>query len=100
MIPLSYYIILSLLLFFIGVFGIFIRRNLLVIFICIELMLNSVNLALAAFSRLTQNLEGQLLVFFVITVAAAEATVGLAIILLVFRNRKAIEIDQITSMKG
>jgi NADH-quinone oxidoreductase subunit K len=100
MIPLSYYIILSLLLFFIGVFGIFIRRNLLVIFICIELMLNSVNLALAAFSRFTQNLEGQLLVFFVITVAAAEATVGLAIILLVFRNRKAIEIDQITSMKG
>lgn len=96
----SYYIILSLILFFIGVLGIFIRRNLLVIFMCIELMLNSANLALATFSRITQNLEGQLLVFFVITVAAAEATVGLAIILLVFRNRKAIDIDQLTSLKG
>lgn len=100
MIPTSYYIILSLVLFFIGVFGIFIRRNLLVLFMCIELMLNSVNLAFVTFARVFQNLEGQLTVFFVITVAAAEATVGLAIILLVFRNRKAVEIDQIMSMKG
>lgn len=100
MIPVSYYIILSLVLFFIGVFGIFIRRNLLVLFMCIELMLNSVNLAFVTFARVFQNLEGQLTVFFVITVAAAEATVGLAIILLVFRNRKAVEIDQIMSMKG
>jgi NADH-quinone oxidoreductase subunit K len=95
-----FYIILSLLLFFIGILGIFIRRNLLVIFMCIELMLNSVNLVLATFARLNQNLEGQLLVFFVIAVAAAEATIGLAIILLVFRNGKAIEIDQLTSMRG
>jgi NADH-quinone oxidoreductase subunit K len=94
------YIILSLVLFFIGVFGIFVRRNLLVIFVCIELMLNSANLALVAFSRMVQNLEGQILVFFVITVAAAEATVGLAIILLVFRSRKVVEIDQVNSMKG
>lgn len=100
MIPTSYYIILSLVLFFIGVFGVFIRRNLLVLFMCIELMLNSVNLAFVTFARVFQNLEGQLTVFFVITVAAAEATVGLAIILLVFRNRKAVEIDQIMSMKG
>jgi NADH-quinone oxidoreductase subunit K len=70
----SYYIALSLLLFFIGVLGIFLRKNLLVMFMCIELMLNSVNLALVAFSKFYQNLEGQLLVFFVITVAAAEAT--------------------------
>jgi NADH-quinone oxidoreductase subunit K len=100
MIPVSYYIVLSLVLFFIGVFGIFIRRNLLVLFMCIELMLNSVNLAFVTFARVFQNLEGQLTVLFVITVAAAEATVGLAIILLVFRNRKAVEIDQIMSMKG
>jgi len=95
-----YYIVLSLILFFIGVFGIFIRRNLLVIFMCIELMLNSVNLAFVTFSRILQNLEGQIVVFFVITVAAAEAAIGLAIILLVFRNRKAVEIDQLTTMRG
>jgi len=95
-----YYLTLSLILFFIGVFGIFIRRNLLVIFLCIELMLNSVNLAFVTFSRLVQNLDGQMLAFFVIAVAAAEATVGLAIILLVHRSRKSVEIDQLTSMKG
>ena len=95
-----YYIVLSLILFFIGVFGIFIRRTLLVMFMCIELMLNSVNLAFVTFSRIFQNLEGQIVVFFVITVAAAEAAIGLAIILLVFRNRKAVEIDQLTTMRG
>ena len=100
MIPPIYYIILSLVLFFIGVFGIFIRRNLLVLFMCIELMLNSVNLAFVTFSRILQNLEGQIVVFFVITVAAAEAAVGLAIILLVFRSRKSVEIDELTSMRG
>ncbi len=94
------YLILSLILFFIGVFGIFIRRNLLAMFMCIELMLNSVNLAFVTFSRVTQNLEGQIFVFFVISVAAAEAAIGLAIILLVFRSRKTAEIDQLMSMKG
>ena len=100
MIPQTYYIILSLVLFFIGVFGIFIRRNLLVMFMCIELMLNSVNLAFVTFSRIFQNLEGQAFVFFVITVAAAEATVGLSIILLVSRSRKTVEVGKINSMKG
>jgi NADH-quinone oxidoreductase subunit K len=100
MIPPIYYIVLSLILFFIGVFGIFIRRNLLVLFMCIELMLNSVNLAFITFSRMLQNLEGQIVVFFVITVAAAEAAVGLAIILLVFRSRGSVEIDELTSMRG
>jgi len=95
-----YYLALSIVLFFIGVLGIFVRKNLLVLFLCIELMLNSVNLALATFSRTVQNLEGQMLVFFVITVAAAEATVGLAIILLAHRNQKAHNIDQLTSLKG
>jgi NADH-quinone oxidoreductase subunit K len=95
-----YYLALSIVLFFIGVLGIFVRRNLLVLFLCIELMLNSVNLALATFSRTVQNLEGQMLVFFVITVAAAEATVGLAIILLAHRSRKAHNIDELTSLKG
>jgi len=100
MIQPSMYLILSLILFFIGVFGIFIRRNLLAMFMCIELMLNSVNLAFVTFSRVTQNLEGQIFVFFVISVAAAEAAIGLAIILLVFRSRKTAEIDQLMSMKG
>jgi NADH-quinone oxidoreductase subunit K len=100
MIQPAHYLILSLLLFFTGVLGIFIRKNLLVMFMCIELMLNSVNLAFVAFSRQFQNLEGQLFVFFVITVAAAEATVGLAIILLVHRNRKVHDIDQLNSLKG
>ena len=80
--------------------GVFIRRNLLVMFMCIELMLNSVNLALITFSRILQNLEGQMLVFFVITVAAAEATVGLAIILQVYRTRKIVDIDDLNTMKG
>ena len=95
-----YYLTLSVVLFFIGVFGIFVRKNLLVLFMCIELMFNSVNLALITFSRIFQNLEGQMLVFFVITVAAAEATVGLAIILQVHRTRKAHDIDQLTSLRG
>lgn len=95
-----YYLTLSLILFFIGVLGIFVRKNLLVLFMCIELMLNSVNLALVTFSRVFQNLEGQMMVFFVITVAAAEATVGLAIVLLVHRTRKAHDIDQLTSLRG
>jgi NADH-quinone oxidoreductase subunit K len=100
MIPPVFYIILSLALFLIGTLGIVIRRNLLVLFMCIELMLNSVNLALVTFSRVFQNLDGQLLSFFVIAVAAAEATVGLAIILLVYRNRKVVEIDELDSMRG
>jgi NADH-quinone oxidoreductase subunit K len=100
MIPPAYYIILSLLLFLIGMLGILIRKNLLVLFMCIELMLNSVNLALITFSRVFQNLDGQVLAFFVIAVAAAEATVGLAIILLVYRNRKVVQIDELNTMRG
>ena len=100
MIPPAFFIILSLVLFLIGTLGILIRRNLLVLFMCIELMLNSVNLALVTFSRVFQNLDGQLLAFFVIAVAAAEATVGLAIILLVYRSRKVVEIDELNSMRG
>jgi NADH-quinone oxidoreductase subunit K len=95
-----YYLVLSVLLFFIGVLGIFIRKNLIVIFLCIELMLNSANLAFITFARFYQTLDGQLAAFFVITVAAAEATVGLAMILLVNRTRKSIDIDQLTTMKG
>src|SRR5205085_1991710 len=100
MIPPIFYLTLSLLLFFIGVFGILLRRNLLVIFMCIELMLNSVNLTFITFARMLEKIEGQLVVFFVITVAAAEAAVGLAIILLVFRTRKTVEIDQVNTLKG
>jgi NADH-quinone oxidoreductase subunit K len=100
MIQPAFYIILSLVLFLIGMLGILIRRNLLVLFMCIELMLNSVNLAFITFSRVFQNLDGQIVAFFVITVAAAEATVGLAIILLVYRSRKVVEIDELKSMRG
>ena len=101
MVPqLSWYLALSAVLFTIGVVGVIIKRNIIAMFMCIELMLNSVNLALITFSRILQNLEGQMLVFFVITVAAAEATVGLAIILQVYRTRKIVDIDDLNTMKG
>ena len=81
MVPLSHYLILSAILFGIGVMGVLLRRNAIVIFMCIELMLNAANLTLVAFSRFLQTLDGQILVFFVMTVAAAEAAVGLVIII-------------------
>ena len=99
MIPLSYYLILSALLFSLGVIGVFIRRNAIVIFMCIELMLNAVNLSFIALARYMDSLDGQLIVFFVMTVAAAEAAVGLAIIISVFRNRGTINLDEINLMK-
>ncbi len=99
MIPLSHCIALSVILFGLGVAGFIFRRNIITIFMCIEQMLNAVNLAFVAFSRYRGNLDGQLFVFFVIVVAAAEATVGLAIIIALYRNRAELGVDEIDSMK-
>lgn len=100
MIPLSHILVLSAILFVLGIAGFLIRRNIITIFMCIELMLNAVNLAFVAFSRQVGNLDGQLFVFFVIVVAAAEAAVGLAIIIALHRNRESLAIDEIDSMKN
>ena len=98
-ITLNHYLVLSGLLFIIGAVGVVIRRNALVIFMSIELMLNSVNLLFVAFSKYLNNLSGQVFVFFVMTVAAAEVVVGLAIIVLIFRNKSTVNVDEINLMK-
>ncbi len=100
MITLNHYLILAAILFSIGAVGVFVRRSALIIFMCIELMLNSVNITFVAFSRYLDNMDGQLFVFFVMTVAAAEVVVGLAIILLIFRQRSTVNVDEINLMKG
>ena len=99
MIPLSYYLILSAVLFTVGVIGVLVRRNAIVIFMSIELMLNAVNLSFVAISRHLDSLDGQIFVFFVMTVAAAEVAVGLAIIINLFRNKETINVDEINIMK-
>jgi len=100
MVPLSWYIVLSALMFSIGVFGFLSRRNLIIIFMSIELMLNSVNISLIAFSHYLQSMRGQILVFFVITVAAAEAAIGLAILIAFYKNNPTVKADEINLMKG
>ncbi len=99
MVPVSYYLVLSAILFGIGVVGFVFKRNLITIFMCIELMLNAVNLSFVAFSSYLEKLSGQIYVFFVIVVAAAEAAVGLAIILLVFRNRESLNVERANLLK-
>ena len=98
-VPLTWYLILSVVLFSIGAVGVLIKRNALVIFMCIELMLNAVNLAFVTFARQQDSMDGQIFVFFVMTVAAAEAVVGLAIIIALFRNKATINVDDINIMK-
>ena len=98
-IPLQYYLALSALLFTVGVIGVLTRRNAIIVFMSIELMLNSVNLTLVAFSAFLGNANGQIFVFFVMAVAAAEAAVGLAIIIALFRNKQTVNIDEINIMK-
>jgi NADH-quinone oxidoreductase subunit K len=99
MVNLSSYLVLSLILFSIGVIGFFLRRNLIVIFMCIELMLNAANLAFVAFARELHSMTGQVFVFFVMAVAAAEAAVGLAIILAVYRTKETVNADEVQLMK-
>ncbi len=96
---LSYYLILALLLFSIGVIGVLIRRNAIIVFMCIELMLNSVNLVFVAFSSFLGTINGEIFVFFIMTVAAAEAAIGLAIIIALYRNKQTINIDEINILK-
>jgi NADH-quinone oxidoreductase subunit K len=96
----EWYVILSAILFTIGALGVLIRRNALIIFMSIELMLNSANLAFVAFARQYNNLDGQIFVFFVITVAAAEVAVGLALVVTIFRSKKSINIDEMNLLKG
>ena len=98
-VPLTWYLILSGILFSIGAVGVLINRNALVIFMCIELMLNAVNLALVTFSRQQDSMDGQIFVFFIMTVAAAEAVVGLAIIIALFRNKATVNVDDMNIMK-
>jgi NADH-quinone oxidoreductase subunit K len=98
-VPLSYYLALSAVLFTIGVVGVLIRRNVIVVFMAIELMLNSVNLTLVAFSSFLGDITGQALVFFVMAVAAAEAAVGLAIVIAVYRNKQTVHLDDINILK-
>ncbi|MFN5705440.1 MAG: NADH-quinone oxidoreductase subunit NuoK [bacterium] len=99
-VPLTHYILLSSLLFVIGVLGVLIRRNAIVIFMSIELMLNAVNLLLAAFSAFRGDPAGQIFVFFIMAVAAAEVAVGLAIIVMIYRNTRSIDINLLNRLKG
>jgi NADH-quinone oxidoreductase subunit K len=96
----THYIWLSIILFSIGALGVLLRRNAIIIFMSIEMMLNAANLLFVTFSRQLGDLDGQVLVFFVITVAAAEVAVGLALIVTIFRTKKSINIDEINLMKG
>ena len=98
-VPLPWYLALSAVLFTIGVVGVLVRRNVIVVFMAIELMLNSVNLTLVAFSSFLGDVAGQALVFFVMAVAAAEAAVGLAIVIAVYRNKQTVHLDDINILK-
>ncbi|HEX7975399.1 MAG TPA: NADH-quinone oxidoreductase subunit NuoK [Anaerolineales bacterium] len=100
MLPISYYIGLSAFLFTIGAVGVLIRRNAIIIFMSVELMLNSANLAFVAYARYYGAMNGQIFVFFVMAVAAAEVAVGLALIVAIFHTKQSIDVDEISSMKG
>ena len=96
---LEHYLVVSAVLFSLGVLGVILRRNLLVMYMGLELMFNAANLALVAFSRFNNNLNGQIMVFFIITVAAAEVAVGLALIVALYRKRQSAHVEDLTSMK-
>lgn len=99
MVPLTHYLILSATLFSIGVLGVLIRRNAIVVFMCVEIMLNAVNISLIAFDRYMNQHDGQIFSFMVMCVAAAEVSVGLAIIIALFRNKATVNLDEINLMK-
>jgi len=100
MVPTSYYVLLSAILFAIGAVGVLTRRNVIVMFMSVELMLNSANIALVAFSRQWASVDGQIMSFFVITVAAAEVAVGLALLVGIFRTRRTTNVDDVSQMRG
>lgn len=95
----EHYLAVSIILFCLGLLGVIVRRNLLIIYMGLELMLNAANLALVAFSRFNNNLDGQVFVFFIITVAAAEVAVGLALIVALYRKRRTAHVEDLTAMK-
>ena len=97
--PTHYYLVISALLFTIGVLGVLVRRNAIIIFMCIEMMLNAANLAFVAAARELKQMDGQVFVFFVMTVAAAEVAVGLAIIVALFRNKETVDVDEVNLLK-
>lgn len=99
MITIHHYLVLSALLFFIGVFGVLYRRNLIVIFMSVELMLNGVNLSFVTFARYAGNMDGHVVAFFVMALAAAEAAIGLAILVMLFRNRTTVQADDMSLMR-
>ena len=99
MVPLSHYLIVSAILFALGTAGVFLRRNLITILLSIEIMLNAVNLSFVAFGRFLGTVDGQIITFFVMTVAAAEAAVGLALVIALFRHRETLSPDAFTSLK-
>jgi NADH-quinone oxidoreductase subunit K len=100
MLPVIYYLGLAIILFILGALGVLIRRNAIVIFMSIELMLNAANLAFVAYARYWQSMNGQIFVFFIMTVAAAEVAIGLALIVTIFRTKSSIDVDQISTLKG
>jgi NADH-quinone oxidoreductase subunit K len=100
MVPASYYLALSVILFSLGVIGVLVRRNAIVIFMSLELMFNAANLVFVTFASYYQALSGQIFVFFVMTVAAAEVAVGLALMVAIFRAKQSIDVDQMSNMKG
>ncbi len=99
MVSTTHYLVLGAILFTIGVFGVIVRRNVITMFMCVELMLNAVNLTLLAFARMYGRIDGQIFVFFVMTVAAAEAAVGLALIVTLSRKTDSVDIDEADTMK-
>ena len=100
MISLTHYLVLAVILFVIGATGVLMRRNIIIILLSVELMLNAVNINLVAFSHYLKNPDGQVFVFFVMTVAAAEAALGLAIVVALYRNLETVFVDEINQMKG
>jgi NADH-quinone oxidoreductase subunit K len=100
MVPVSFYLVLSAILFTLGVVGVLLKSNALVVFMSLELMLNASNLVFITFAAYYQVLSGQLIVFFVMIVAAAEVAVGLALLVAIFRNKKSVDVDQMSSLKG
>jgi NADH-quinone oxidoreductase subunit K len=100
MVPVEYYLGLSIVLFSLGALGVLIRRNAIIIFMSIELMLNAANLAFVAYAHQYQQISGQIFVFFIMAVAAAEVAVGLALIVAIFHTKQSIDVDQINLLKG
>jgi NADH-quinone oxidoreductase subunit K len=99
-VPAAWYLVLAAVLFGVGAYGLLTRRSALIMFMCLELMLNAVNLTFVTFSRTMSDIAGQVTVFFVMVVAAAEVTVGLGIVVAIFRRRSSISVDELSEMKG